>query len=124
MEVSVTPAELEVLRILWRENRPLKISEFRDELEQKRSWSKSTTQTVTARLRDKGYIEPSARYGVARYVPLVTEEDYLLSEEKAVIEKFGNGKTLAMAMVKNGHLSEDDIAELRAFFKVGGGKSD
>ena len=120
MDVKISDSELEVMRILWREKRPLKISEFRDELEQRKGWNKSTTQTVVTRLRDKGIIEPAERYGVARYVPLVTEDDYILSEEKNLLEKFGSAKTLALAMVRNGHLTDNDIEELREYFKMGG----
>ena len=120
MEFKIADAELEIMRILWREKRPLKVAEFKDELEQNKGWNKSTTHTLVTRLRDKGLIEPTERYGVARYIPLVTEEDYILSEEKALLEKFGSAKTLALAMVKNGHLTDSDVEELREYFKNGG----
>ena len=120
MEFKIADAELEIMRILWREKRPLKVAEFRGELEENKGWNKSTTHTLVARLRDKGLIEPTERYGVARYIPLVTEDDYILSEEKALLEKFGSAKTLALAMVRNGHLTDSDIEELRDYFKKGG----
>ncbi len=120
MDYKITDAELEIMRILWREKRPLKVAEFKDELEQNKGWNKSTTHTLVARLRDKGLIEPTERYGVARYVPLITEDEYILAEEKTVLEKFGSAKTLALAMVRNGHLTGTDIEELRKYFKMGG----
>ena len=120
MVVKISDSELEVMRILWRENRPMKVSDFRDELEQNKGWNKSTTQTLVTRLRDKGLIEPAERYGVARYVPLITEDEYVLSEEKAILEKVGSAKALAMAMVRNGHLCDADIEELRDYFRMGG----
>ena len=120
MDFKIADAELEVMRILWREKRPLKVAEFRGELEQKKGWNKSTIHTIVIRLRDKGFIEPAERYGVARYVPLVTEDDYILSEERALLEKFGSVKSLALAMVRNGHLTDADIDELRDYFKKGG----
>lgn len=120
METKISDAELGVMRILWREKRPLKVSEFRGELEQSKGWNKSTTHTIVTRLRDKGLIEPVERYGVARYVPLVTEDEYILSEEKTLLDKFGSAKALALAMVRNGHLTDADIDELREFFKMGG----
>ena len=120
MNFKIADAELEIMRILWREKRPLKVAEFRGELEESKGWNKSTTHTLVTRLRDKGFIEPTERYGVARYIPLVTEDDYILSEEKAVLEKFGSAKTLALAMVRNGHLSDSDVEELREYFKTGG----
>jgi len=118
MEIKITDAELEIMRILWRENHPLKVIEFRGELQQSKGWNKSTTQTLVTHLRDKGLIEPTERYGVARYTPLITEDDYILSEEKTVLEKFGSAKKLAIAMVRNGHLTDSDIDELRGFFKM------
>ena len=120
MNLKIADAELEIMRILWREKRPLKVSEFQGELEENKGWNKSTTHTLVTRLRDKGLIEPTERYGVARYVPLVTEDDYILSEEKALLEKFGSAKTLALAMVRNGHLTDNDIEELREYFKNSG----
>ena len=120
MEFKIVDSELEIMRILWREKRPLKVSEFKDELEQNKGWNKSTTHTLVARLRDKGLIEPVERYGVARYVPLVTEYDYYLSEEKTLLEKFGGAKSLALAMVQSGQLTDNDIEELRDYFKMGG----
>ena len=119
MEIKITDSELEIMRILWREKRPLKVIEFRGELEQSKGWNKSTTHTLVAHLRDKGLIEPTERYGVARYIPVITEDEYILSEEKAVLEKFGSAKKLAIAMVRNGHLSDSDIDELRDYFNMG-----
>ena len=120
MEIKISDSELEVMRILWREKRPLKVAEFRDELEQRKGWNKSTIGTLVTRLRDKGFIEPAERYGVARYIPLITEDEYILNEERALLEKFGSAKKLAIAMVRNGHLSDEDIKELRQFFVMGG----
>jgi predicted transcriptional regulator len=120
MDLRLSDSELAVMRILWRDNRPLKISEFRDELEETRGWSKSTTQTIVTRMRDKGFIEPAERYGVARYLPLFSEDQYHLAEEKAVMERFGSPKALVLAMVRNGNLNDRDIDELREYFKMGG----
>jgi len=122
MEIKISDSELEVMRILWREKRPLKVAEFRDELEQRKGWNKSTIGTLVTRLRDKGFIEPAERYGVARYIPLITEDEYILNEERALLEKFGSAKKLAIAMVRNGHLSDEDIKELRQFFVMEGDK--
>jgi predicted transcriptional regulator len=120
MSAKIQDSELLIMRILWREGRPLKISEFRDELEATKGWNKSTTQTVVTRMRDKGFIEPTERYGVARYVPLITEDEYHLSEGRAVLERFGSAKALALAMVRNGSLTGGDIEELREYFKMDG----
>ena len=123
MENRISDSELEIMRILWREQRPLKVAEFHTELEQLKGWNKSTTSTLVTRLRDKGFIEPAERYGVARYIPLISEDDYVLSEERALLEKFGSAKKLVAAMVRNGHLNDTDIEELRDYFKMDGENS-
>ena len=120
MKVNITVAELSIMRILWREQHPLKVSEIAGELEQRKGWNKSTTNTLSSRLRNKGLIESTERSGVARYIPLVTEDDFILSEEKVVMEKFGDAKKLAVAMVRNGHLTASDIDELRDYIKRAG----
>ncbi|MDR0859054.1 MAG: BlaI/MecI/CopY family transcriptional regulator [Oscillospiraceae bacterium] len=120
MNKNITGAELEIMQILWREERALTLAELRDELTRSKLWNKSTVQTLVLRLRDKGVIAPLDKYGPAEYEALVTEDEYLLAEERAVLEKFGSGKRLAIAMVRNGHLSDSDIDELRSFFTTGG----
>ena len=120
MNCSITDAELEVMRLLWREKRALTIAEFRSELELSKGWNKSTINTLVSRLREKGAITHLDKYGAAQYVPLVTEDMYLLEEEKTILKKFGSAKNLAAAMVRNGHLTDADIEDLRAYFKMGG----
>ena len=120
MNKSITDAELEIMRLLWRERKPLKFSKIQAELEQSKGWNRSTIYSLVYRLRDKDVIAPLDRYGPAQYVPLVTEDEYILEEEKAVLEKFGSAKKLVLAMVQNGHLTDADIDELRGHFKVRG----
>jgi BlaI family penicillinase repressor len=121
MVKKIADAELEIMRILWRERRPMKVIELSGELGRRRGWSKSTTHTLVARLREKGFIEPSERGGVARWLPLISEDEYILAEARHVLGKFGSAKALALAMIRNGHLTEEDVAGLRGYFKPGGG---
>jgi len=117
MNIKIADAELEVMRILWREKRPLKVSEFRDELKDLKGWTKSTVHTLVIRLRDKGLIETTESYGVARYIPTISEDEFVLAEAQATLEKLGGAKSLALAMVKSGHLTDADIDELREYLE-------
>ncbi|MCL2378675.1 MAG: BlaI/MecI/CopY family transcriptional regulator [Defluviitaleaceae bacterium] len=123
-KTKISDAELEVMRIIWRENQPQKAAVLQDELKQTKNWSRSTTNTLITRLRDKGFIEPTQRYGVARYIPLISEDEYLLAEEKNLLERFGSAKKLAIAMVRNKHLTSTDIDELREYFNNAWGDTD
>ncbi|MCL2528522.1 MAG: BlaI/MecI/CopY family transcriptional regulator [Defluviitaleaceae bacterium] len=118
---KISDSELEVMRILWRDQSPKKASELCEELEQTKRWSRSTTNTLITRLRDKGLIESPQRYGVARYIPLISEDEYILAEEKALLARFGSAKKLALAMVRNKHLTNTDIEELQQYFNTEGG---
>jgi len=121
MAKTITDAELEVMRILWREGRPVTFAEIKDELERTKGLSKSTVNTHISRLRDKGVVTHLDKYGAAQYYPLVTEDEYIHTEQNAVIEKLGGARKFMAAMVRNGHLREEDIDELREYFKMGGG---
>lgn len=114
---NISDSELEVMRILWREGRPLSFAEIRTELESNTKWSKSTIQTLVVRLRDKGAVSTQTNY-VTLYSPAVTEQDYVLAEGKSFLDKVFNGsaKNLVASLCENGQLSESDIDELKQFF--------
>jgi predicted transcriptional regulator len=119
--MKIPDAELDIMKALWRAQRPMKVTDLIEALREVRGWNKTTIHTLVARMRGKGIIETAERYGVARYVPCITEDEYILAEEKNVLAKFGSAKALALAMVRNGHLTDEDIDELRQFFHAEGG---
>jgi len=123
MIAKISDAELEVMRILWREGRPLSFTEIRTALESKTDWKKSTIQTLVVRLRDKGIISTQNHY-VTLYSPNVTEEEYVQTEGQSFINKLfdGSAKKLVAALCRSGKLGESDVDELKAFFEGGGEK--
>jgi len=123
MIAKISDSELEVMRILWREGRPLSFTEIRTALEGKTDWKKSTIQTLVVRLRDKGIISTQDHY-VTLYSPNVTEEEYVQTEGQSFINKLfdGSAKKLVAALCRSGKLDESDVDELKAFFEGGGDK--
>jgi len=121
MTLKIADAELEVMRILWREGRPLSYKEIRTELESTTKWNKSTIQTLVGRLRDKGAISTQMHY-VTLYSASVTEQEYVHAEEKTFLDKLfaGNAKNLVASLCRNGQLGESDIDELKQFFTMEG----
>jgi BlaI family penicillinase repressor len=121
VNIKISDAELEVMRILWREDRPLSFTEIRKELEEKTKWSKSTMQTLVIRLRDKGIIGTQSNY-VTLYAPNISEQEYINSEGQSFLDKLfgGSAKNLVAALCRSGHLNEADINELKSYFKAGG----
>ena len=120
MTTKISDSELEVMRILWREARPLSFAEIRTELTQTTDWKKSTIQTLVVRLRDKGIISTQENY-VTLYSPNVTEEEHIKAEGQNFIDKLfgGSAKNLVAALCRNGQLGENDVDELKSFFRMG-----
>lgn len=119
MSIKIADAELEVMRILWRENRPLSYAEIRTALEATTDWKKSTIQTLLGRLKDKGVIDARQHY-VTLYSPNITQEEYVRSEGQTFIDKLfdGSAKNLVASLCRSGQLNSHDIDELKAFFNM------
>ena len=121
MITKIADSELEVMRVLWQEGRPLSFAEIRTALESKTDWKKSTIQTLLGRLRDKNVVSTHEHY-VTLYSPNVSEEEYVKAEGQNFIDKLfgGSAMKLVTALCQNGQLDEGDVDELKAFFKMGG----
>ena len=119
---TITDAEVEVMRLLWREQRPMTLAQIREALLQTTTWNHSTIKTLVFRLRDKGVITHLDKYGPAQYVPLVMESEYLLGESESMLSKLFDGSAVKMiaTLRQGGKLSDDDINELREYFQTGG----
>jgi len=120
--VKIADSEFEVMRILWREGRPMPFAEIRTELQAKTNWKKSTIQTLVLRLRDKGIINTHTTY-VTMYSANISQDEYVKAEGQTFIDKLfdGSAKNLVATLCKNGQLDEKDIDDLKSFFKVDGG---
>lgn len=119
---KISNAELEVMKILWRENKPVSFSDIRIELQRTMDWEKSTINTLIRRLVDKGVITVH-KQNVLFYTPNLSYSDYSHTEEQGLIDKLydGSAKNFVAALCRRGTLSEADIDELKDFFKMGGG---
>ena len=117
---KISDAELEVMRILWREKQVVSFSDIRTELSDKMGWEKSTIATLLRRLQKKGAIsiqEKEIRY----YVPNITKEDYITLKKRSLIDKLydGSAKNFVAALCRSGELTETDIDELKEYFRMG-----
>ena len=119
---TITDAEAEVMRLLWRKQRPMTLAQIRDELLQTTKWNHSTIKTLVFRLRDKGVIKYLDKYGPAQYFPIVSESEYLLGESESMLGKLFDGSAVKMlaTLQQGGKLTHQDIAELREYFMIGG----
>jgi len=116
---KISDAELEIMRVLWQEGRPLSFSEIRTALEKTTDWKKSTIQTLLSRLKEKGIINADFHH-VLLYSSNMSEKDFMFSEERSFIDKLfgGSAKNLVASLCRNGQLNAEDVDELKAFFNM------
>jgi BlaI family penicillinase repressor len=119
MAEKISDAELEVMRVLWEADEPLSIADLRVALQQRKGWEATTTKTLVQRLCKKDVLKQEKR-NVFYYSPLITEEEYNQWATNDLIDKFyrGSAKNLVAALVHSDSLSNQDIQELKDFFKV------
>lgn len=118
---KISDAELEVMRILWREKQPVSFTDIRIKLQDTKRWEKSTINTLIRRLAEKGVVS-SQKQDMLYYTPNISEAEYSQAEEQSMIDKLydGNAKNFVAALCRRGKLSEADIDELKRYFKMGG----
>lgn len=115
MSLQITPAELEVMTVLWK--RPgIGASEIVDALERDQDWSPRTVKTLLSRLVEKGALETTADGRRYLYRPLIDKRDYQKKEAGQLIDKLFGGRAapLVAQLADARGLSEDDIEELEA----------
>lgn len=118
---KISDAELEVMRILWREKQAVSFRDIRIELSNKMGWEKSTIATLLRRLQKKGAISIQEKE-VHYYMPKIAKEDYIMSKKRSLIDKLydGSTKNFVAALCQSGELTEADIDELKMYFRMGG----
>lgn len=116
---KISDAELEVMRILWREKQAVSFSNIRTELSDKMGWEKSTIATLLRRLQKKGVISIQEKE-IHYYMPNITKEDYITLKKKSFIDKLydGSTKNFVASLCQTGELTESDIDELKMYFRM------
>lgn len=116
---KISDAELEVMKILWREGQPVPFCEIRTELNQKMGWEKSTIATLLRRLQKKGAVSVQEKE-IHYYTANITKDEYLEFKERSLIDKLydGSAKKFVAALCHRGELTEEDIDELKSYFRM------
>ena len=116
---KISDSELEVMRVLWRAGDALPVTEIRETLQKSRGWEATTVKTLISRLVTKGVLRQEKRQ-VFYYSPRISEKEYNDWATHDLISRVyhGSARDLVAALVRSDGLTQADIDELRAMFKV------
>ena len=116
---KITGSELEVMKLLWRAEDALSVTEIREKLQASKGWEPATIKTLISRLVTKGAVRQEKRK-VFYYSPLISEREYSSWATKDLISRLFNGRVqdLVAALVNSDGLTQDDLDELRQMFKM------
>ncbi|WP_256756835.1 BlaI/MecI/CopY family transcriptional regulator [Cohnella sp. WQ 127256] len=119
----LSETELEVMEVIWELEPPVTVSQLLDIFESK-GWKTSTLSTILKRLIEKGFLTKSLSGKVNYYDPVMSMHDYKKVETQSFLSRLyhGKAKNFIAALVDDNELSQEDITELKEWFKSKEGK--
>ena len=108
---KIQNSELEIMKALWENGGTLPLREIWRIVSARCDWEYPTVKTLLRRLQAKEVVSLESR-GV--YRALISEEEYNTCSARSFVDRVfsGSAKKLMAALVSNGQLNEEDIAEL------------
>lgn len=102
------------MEALWEEN-PISAERVIERLADSESWQAATVKTLLNRLLNKGAIAANAEHRRFLYRPLLSRQDYVSSESRALLDRLFDGKVapLVSHFAEQRKLSKRDLKELR-----------
>lgn len=117
--MSVSEAELEIMQVLWEEDKPLSIREIQEKISSM-GWKYNTVGTMLLRLESKGAVSSVKDGRTILYTPVLQKEVYKSERTKTLIQKLYNGsvKELAVSLFKSDSMTREDIEEIKKMFDL------
>ena len=114
MTITVSPAEWQVMEVLWQE--PHTLMELVRILGDTEGWAKSTVTTLIRRLEQKNIIGYEAEGRTKTFHPIVTREEVVAQQSESLLKRAYHGSLglFLSTMVRQNDLTREDIEELRS----------
>ena len=115
--INISEAELEVMKVIWSEKRPVTSLDLGEAFENK-GWKKTTIGTFLTRLVEKGALSAEKQGKLYYYTPLISQKDYRKSQTKNLISSLyvGSIKDFAVSLFEEQAISDEELKELKAIF--------
>lgn len=117
-----TPAELDLLRVLWRLG-PCTVKQAHEALQAERPVAPSAVLRLMQIMHGKGLLTRDERDRAHVYAPALAQDSAQTSLLGDLIRKAfaGSGKALVLAALKGGHVTAEERREIEAFLHQEGG---
>lgn len=111
---GLTENELDIMNILW-EDHPLKVSAILKKLTRRPRPAYTSLLTVVQAMEKKGYVQHFEEGKAFTYAPVLKKSSFTSMEVRRMAKRlFGGGAgSLAINLVKNEKLSDEEIVELK-----------
>ena len=114
-------AELEVMQAIWACTPPVARADIQELLKDTHPMALTTLLTVLTRLSEKGFLRIEKVGRSARYIPLISQRDYLAQQSGRFIRQLCGGSLSAFATALcEGGLSREEVEELRRLLEEDG----
>ena len=116
----ITESEYELMKILWRTDKPMTIGEILKQLPDDNEWTRNTVASLLVRLCDKNVITYDKKGKYHYYYPVLKKQEYSISETKSFLSKMFGGSVGSMvaSLYESKELSQTDIDELKKIFDL------
>ena len=116
---TITEAEYEIMKILWKSGNKMTVSEVTQSLTGN-EWTASTVSTFLQRLLKKEVVSCDRKGKTNYYYPLLKQNEYDMSETASFLSKLYNGsvKNLVAALYENEKISKEDLSDLKKMFEL------
>jgi len=111
---AITAAESVIMEVLWRRN-PLTTEAVVAALQGEQRWQEGTIKALLNRLLRKRALRADKDGRRFLYSPLVSRDEWLLTESKGLLDRLFAGRVapLAAHFSRHGKLTKRDIADLK-----------
>ena len=119
MEITITDAELILMRLLWQEH-PLNARQITERLESDKDWHRKTINTLLSRLEKKSALSVRKHEdGIKYFTPAVDEAAYNQTATSHFVDRLFGGKIapLLASFAKDRPLTPEQVAELRSLLE-------
>ena len=111
---SMSPAETEILRLVWEQNEST-VQQIRDMLPTGKKPAYNTIQTLLSRLEQKGYLKHRIEGKAHVYQPAIKQHEVIKTTVRDFLGRLfgGDPKPLVQFLAEDGKINEEDIDRLR-----------